>query len=145
MTKYRLEMTEEQARMMIAALDFWMRMRMGQFGELIDLVMPVSPDGNVDDYLQKKECAEQVLLCVRNLLMPDLRGMNSLFGSYSVYKLPETERAFDLLKSIRSCIAWHNNPDGGYEVIYDRPHGEAPKCEAVEDEKGHPTSDTSAD
>ena len=35
--KYRLEMNEAQARTVIAALDFWMRMRIGQWDELADL------------------------------------------------------------------------------------------------------------
>ena len=137
MTKYVLTMTEAQARMMIAALDFFSRMKMGQFGELIDLVMPITP-GTVDNYLSRKECAEQVLLAVRNILMPDLRGMNSLAGSYGVYRSEDTERVFNAMLAIRSCIAWHKNPQGGYEVIYDRPRAinvteEMPKCEVVED------------
>ena len=126
--KYRLEMNEAQARTVIAALDFWMRMRIGQWDELARLTPP-PPNGNIADYQAARDKAKDLLLQARDVVMPELQDMHSLDGSFGVYKFPETERA---------CIAWHKNPQGGYEVIYDRPRAinvaeEMPKCEVVED------------
>lgn len=138
MTKYCLEMTEEQARTVIAALDFLIRMRIGQWEELARLTPP-PPNGNIADYQAALDKAKDFLLQARDVVMPELQDMHSLDGSFGVYKFPGTERAFNILKAVRSCIAWHNNPKGGYEVIYDRPRAinvmeEMPKCEVVADD-----------
>ena len=132
MTKYCMTMTEEQARLVIRALDFFSRMRMGQFGELIGLVLPVS-GGDIDDYVARRDEVERILLDARDVLMPDLRDMNSLHGSFGVYHFADSTRAFHALQAIRSCIAWHNNPAGGVTVEFNRPPGDAPRCEAVDD------------
>ena len=148
MTRYCMTMTESQARLVIRALDFFSRMRMGQFTELIDLVLPVK-GVDIDDYVARREEAVRILLNARDVLMPDLRDMHSLHGSYSVYMFDDARAAWHTLQAIRSCIAWHNNPAGGVTVDFDRPSGDAPKCEAI-DERGddnarQTTTDTSAD
>lgn len=132
MTKYRMTMTEPQARLVIRALDFFSRLRMGQFGELIGLVLPVS-DGDIDDYKRRRDEAERILLDARDVLMPELRDMHSLHGSYGVYAFDDSRAAWHTLQAIRSCIAWHNNPAGGWTVDFDKPSGDAPTVEAVED------------
>lgn len=132
MTRYCMTMTESQARLVIKALDFFSRMRMGQFGELIDLVLPVS-DGDIDEYCKRRDEAARILLDARDVLMPDLLDMHSLHGSYSVYMFDDSRAAWHTLQAIRSCIAWHNNPEGGWTVDFDRPSGDAPTVEAVED------------
>lgn len=131
MTKYCMTMTEKQAQLVIRALDFFSRMRMGQFGELIDLVLTVTDD-DIDDYRKRRNEAARILLEARDVLMPELRDMHSLHGSYGVYHFPESTRAFRALQAIRSCIAWYNNPKGGWTVDFDRPSGDAPTVEAVE-------------
>ena len=133
MAKYRLEMTEEQARTVIAALDFWTRMRIGQWKELVDLCLPCDYE-HIDEWCQKRDDAELLIMSVRDKVMPEL----TYNASYGVYKFEATERAFNVLKAVRSAIAWHNRPEGGYEVIFDRPmaihvNEEMPKCEAVDD------------
>lgn len=131
MLKYTLTMTEEQARITVAALDFWMRMRLGQWKELVGLCLPY--EQNVE-YCDRRDEAELRLMSVRDFVMPELPHN----GSYSVYNFPETERAFNILKAVRSAIAWHNNPEGGWTVDFDRPMDihvkeEMPKCVAMEE------------
>lgn len=134
MTKYRLEMTEEQARTVIAApLDFWTRMRIGQWRELIELCLPFDRE-HIDEWCQKRDVAELLIMSVRDKVMPEL----TYNASYGVFRFEDTERAFNVMKEVRSCLAWHKNPKGGYEVIYDRPmaihvNEVMPKCEVVED------------
>lgn len=142
-------MNEKQARTVIAALDFFMQMRIGQWEELARLTPP-PPNGNMADYQAARDKAKDLLLQARDVVMSELQDMHSLDGSFGVYKFPGTERAFNVLKAVRSCIAWHKNPQGGYEVIYDRTHAinvseEMPKCEVVTDGTGHKTADKGAD
>lgn len=124
MAEYVLTMTEKQARLIMAALDFYMRMRIGQWREVIDLCLPTKAD---DNYKQRKGEAKKTLLDARAIVMPDLP--NDIYATYSVFSFPETRQAYNALLSIRSCIAWHEYPEGGIGVIFDRPLGDAPKCE----------------
>lgn len=148
MTRYRLEMNEEQARTVIDALDFWMRMRIGQWEELTDLCLEPTPDSfkAIEKYYENRETANEKLFEARRIVMPELTKN----ASWGVYKFPETERAFNVMKAVRSCIAWHKNPNGGYLVIYDKPMAvnvtePMPKCEAIEDAEGHKTADAVSD
>ena len=137
MTKYRLEMTEEQARSMIGALDLAIRIKLGQWGELIEHCMVWEPS-KTDEYCRRRDEAEVVLLKARNIVMPELMDMNSLHGSHGVYSGEERERLYNLLLAVRSCIAWHNHPEGGYTVDFRKPmdiyeREEMPRCEVVDD------------
>lgn len=137
MMKYVLTMNEEQAQTVLSALDFYMRMRMGQWDELRMLCFqaPVlTADDSISKYRTLSDIIDEKLFEVRQIVMPELtRG-----ASFGVYKFENTERAFNVLKAIRSARAWHRNQKGGYERIYDRPMAihvreEMPQCEVVED------------
>ena len=137
MTKYRLEMTEEQARGTVAALDLAMRIRLGQFGEIVEQCMELEPD-KTDEWRERREKAEAILLQARDIIMPDLRDMHSLAGGYGVYAKEETERLYNVLLAVRSCLAYHEHPEGGDTVNFREPmaiyiNEEMPKCEVVED------------
>lgn len=91
MTRYRLEMNEKQARMVIDALDFWMRMRIGQWEELTDLCLEPTQD-MIEKYCENREAANEKLFEARQIVMPELTKN----ASWGVYKFPETERAFNV-------------------------------------------------
>lgn len=139
MTKYRLEMNEEQALVTVAALDLAIRIRLGQWGEIVEQCMAWDKEAeSIEEWSMRRDDAEALLLQARDIVMPELRSMHSIAGGHGVFAKDETERAFNVMKAVRSCLAWHNNPKGGYEVIYDRPmaihvNEEMPKCEVVED------------
>ena len=146
MTKYRLEMNEKQARTVIDALDFFMRMRIGQWDELRKLCWVFGNIAGTQEYETKRDAIDEKLMEARQIAMPELTRN----ASWGVYKFENTERAFNILKAVRSCIAWHNNPKGGYGVIYDRPLAinvmeEMPNCEVVDDGTGHKTAHDGAD
>lgn len=131
-TKYVLEMTDDQARIACAAFEFYTRMRLGQFKELVNLCVPYSDD----EWLKKSTEGEDALLEVRKIIFPDLAPH---WGhSYGVYNFPETLDAWQLLQAVRSCRAWHEHPEGGLTVNFDRPikhEGKpVPVCKAVEEE-----------
>jgi len=116
-TKYVLKMqNEDQARTVVAALDFWIRMRIGQWKELVDLCLHFDKE-NIEEWCQRRDEAELLIMGVRDKVMPELRD-NAFYG---VFRFPETERALNLLKAVRSAIAWHNKPEGGWTVDFDRP------------------------
>lgn len=135
MTKYRLEMTEKQARCLVAALDLAIRVRLGQWGEIVEQCLDLEPGKtSIDEYCKKREEAVNLLFEARRVVMPELQGC----ACYGVYSKETTERAFNLLLAVRSCMAWHNEPDGGITVDFDKPLAvnvseTLPKCEAVED------------
>lgn len=132
--KYRLEMTEKQARCVVAALDLSTRILLGQWKEIIECCMDYEP-GKMDEWCQRRDEAEEILLQARKIVMPELTGWGH---SYGVYQREGTERAFNVMKAVRSAIAWHNHQEGGLTVDFDRPMAihvaeEMPKCEVVED------------
>ena len=49
MTKYRLTMTEEQARCVVAALDLAIRIRLGQWNEIVDQCLECDYD-DIDEF-----------------------------------------------------------------------------------------------
>lgn len=136
--KYRLEMTEEQAKTLVNALDLAIRIRMGQWGEIVEQCMKFEA-GKVDDWCERRDKANAFLLKARDIVMPELQDMHSLHGSHGVYANELTERAYNVLLAVRSCIAYHKKPEGGYTVNFHRPMAmyvaeEMPKCEVVGDE-----------
>lgn len=135
MTKYNLEMNEEQARTVIAALDLSMRIRLGQWKEIIEACMDFEPE-KIDEWCERSDKAEDILLQARKIVMPELTG--GWGHSYGVYNREDTERAYNVLLAVRSCLAYHNKPEGGVTVDFREPMDihvkeEMPKCEAVED------------
>ena len=134
MTKYVLTMTEEQARCVVGALDLSMRIRLGQWREIIECCMDYE-SGKMDEWCKRREEAEEILLQARKIVMPELSGWGH---SYGVYNREGTEREYNVLLAVRSALAWHKHPEGGYTVNFDRPRAihvneEMPKCEAVEE------------
>jgi hypothetical protein len=145
MTKYRLEMNEKQARVTVAALDFSMRVWLGQWREIIECCMKFEPE-KLDEWCERRDEAETVLLQARKIIMPELTGCGH---SYGVYNRPETERLYNVLLAVRSCLAYHEHPEGGYTVNFRKPmaihvNEEMPKCEVVDDGKGRETADEGA-
>ena len=129
-------MNEEQARITVAALDFSMRVWLGQWREIIESCMKYEPE-KLDEWCERRDDAEAMLLQARKIVMPELTGWGH---SYGVYNRPETERLYNVLLSVRSCIAYHKKPEGGDTVNFHRPMAmyiaeEMPKCEVFDDER----------
>lgn len=146
MTKYRLEMNEKQARCVVGALNLAMRITLGQWREIIESCMKYEPDKTAE-WCERRDEAEAILMQARKIVMPELTGWGH---SYGVYNRPETERLYNVVLAIRSCLAYHDHPEGGDTVNFRKPmsiyvNEEMPKCEVVDDGKGHKTADKGAD
>ena len=138
MTRYRLEMTEEQARVTVAALDLALRVWLGQWREIIECCMKYEPK-KMDEWCERRDEAEAVLLQARKIVMPELTGWGN---SYGVYNRPETERLYNVLLAVRSCLAYNEQPEGGITVNFREPmaihvNEELPRCEVVEEGDAH--------
>ena len=114
----KLTMTEEQAKIVSLACEFYARVRMGQFNEIVWHLLDIKiPSG---EYCERREKAEQLLLDVRKQLYPDLHGAGH---SYGIGKFDDADLAFDVHQVIR-----HEMGDGRTPSSYH----DLPICERVE-------------
>lgn len=91
----QLTMSEETARVVSIACEFYARMRMGQYDELIWNMMPGKPDG---DWCQRRDEAETLLYEARRRILPELHGIDQ---SYGIGKFEDADRAFDVHQVLR--------------------------------------------
>lgn len=83
MTKYILELTQEQADIISIATDLYCRIRLGQFNRIIDHTLEEHIDEiGIDDFLQRREEAEKYLLAARTICYPELE--NTFQHSYGL-------------------------------------------------------------
>lgn len=101
--KIVLELSKEQADLVRKACEFYARVRIGQFGEIIFHCMDVDTDNN---YFERRERAEEFLLAARNSIYPDLHGAGH---SYGMGKFQDADMAFDVHQVIRKEL-YGNEP-----------------------------------
>ena len=118
MSVLKLELTEEQAHIVSKACEFFARIRMGQYMEIVHNCLDVKQE----HYSEKREALSRVLLHAREFTHPDLERN---FGhSYGMGKYEDADRAFDVHQVIRHALGDDREPFSHYDL---------PKCEAVPD------------
>lgn len=131
--KYVLEMNEQQAKILQVALEFYARVRNGQWSEIPRICLDIK-DKN---WHEKMEDSTLFLEGARKTVYPDL--MKSMAHSYGVGKFPDADMAWELYTTVRHCMAWAKNPDGGCTVDYDPPismrGNEIAKCTIADEEE----------
>ncbi|MFA5407736.1 MAG: hypothetical protein WC343_03090 [Bacilli bacterium] len=108
MTTVTLTLTEEQADTLLAALDIYSRLKMGQFSAVTDLF----PARHFD-----RTAAAAALKEARQAVMPELDPR----GYYGIRNLEAGEQArvaFDVQQVLRHALAWHRYPEGGIGVCF---------------------------
>lgn len=106
----KIKLSEMQAQVIQNALDFYIRCRMGQFGEITAQLFPDKQTDSVVQGLLDR-------LHVEILSMP----ANSYVGIHGV---PEHFKiAYDLKQVIRYHLSFQNNPCGDIGVNFDSPRG----------------------
>lgn len=108
----QLTLTEEQARIVAKACEFYARMRIGQFYEVTWNFLDVQ---SADEYCRRREEAERLLLEVRKQIYPDLTGAGH---SYGIGKFEDADKSFDVYQVIRYAMG------GSYPFSYH----DLPKC-----------------
>lgn len=135
--KYTLTMNPETERVLERALEFYARALFGQMryvcGTLIDSRMSDLPAVNskernwaFNDLMRRRDTAQFYMGLAKGEIWPEL------MGSYGVGHSPESDTAWGVYEVLRYTRAWHENPEGGYTVNFDKPMqwtGEPlPKC-----------------
>lgn len=117
MTSVTLTLTEEQADILLMALDTYSRLKMGQFNAVSDL-FPAR------DFDRGKAAA--ALQAARQAVMPELdpRGYHGIESR----EIPDRARiAFDVEQVLRHALSWHRHPEGGITVNFDKPYWTSPE------------------
>ncbi len=97
--RWLVEMTEDQAREIYAALEFKTRIRMGQFDDLRRLLTPTfSASGEID---RTYKVMEALFAAVKAVAFPDLHRD----ASWGVAHTPSMERLWDMYVTMRNTIA----------------------------------------
>lgn len=117
--KYRITLTEQQAKVVAEACEFFARVRCGQFAEIrwktLDLSLPV------DDYCERRDRMDAILLAARAEAYPELHGAGH---SYGLGKFEDADIAFDVYQVIRAVFG---DPRGAWSVR------ELPTCDEIEE------------
>ena len=119
--RIELSLTEEQARIVSTACDFYARVRLGQFNEILFHCLDIHP--LPDDYYERRELAESLLMVARKQIYPELHGAGH---SYGIGKFKDADLSFDVHQVIRHVMGSGQSPFSYYEL---------PKCRRVEDGK----------
>jgi len=112
-TKYTLTLNEEQARILIRALDLYSRIGIGQFEE----VAQVYDRGLKLDLTTRDRIRA-------GLNIAKVEAGHPVNGSYGIHneKVDDEFRvAYDLQKVVRHRLAWDHQPQGGMGVHFDTP------------------------
>ena len=125
---YQLQVTEEQAAVLERALEFYTRIRNGQFKEILWELRGREACNNSDP-----EYAEALAYQLRGHLFPELgrdRG-----ASYGVGHDHKADVAWDIYQTIRYTTSWHEHPEGGIGVNFHDPlHTSSeplPSCQVI--------------
>lgn len=125
MTKVTITMEEEQANILMEALDFYSRWLEGQFGEGENLfrryigpyaIWPSRPHGL--DIFPDYRMLGKLLELARDAAMPQLER-----GAYiGIYEAPKVARiAYDMRTKIEHDLSWYHQPGGDIGVKFDEP------------------------
>lgn len=124
---YILTLNKEQALTVSKACEFYSRVMMGQFREIAFETMMQSIKR--DDFCTRRDMMEDLLIQARQFAFPDLTGPGH---SYGIGHNASADRAWNAYQALRYAIAWHEHPDGGITVDFQKPYpagGEAvPDC-----------------
>lgn len=111
--------SDAQAKLISGVCELYARVRMGQFKEIIwyflDMKLPS------EDYCERRDEAEQLLLNARESIYPDLHGIGH---SYGIGKFEDADKVYDVHQAIRYARGHWREPFSYYPV---------PKCTVVND------------
>lgn len=120
-----IKCTEEELWKIQTALDFYVRMQIGQYD-------------NIEDYMRWNKVVDRVdhvsdqvtglLLIARNTVFPKLNrglsgsiGLSGCFGVFSQDRPVKGGIAYDIYQEVRYKRSYFLRPEGGWTVDFDRP------------------------
>lgn len=127
---YTLTMTREQAQVAKDALELYARLKIGQFDRITEMLMDIR---DVKDYCERSTVANDILRVAAGIVLG-----RTAHGWPKCIRDDAHKRAWAMFMTIRSRMAWHDHPEGGWGVSFDKPFLEIdeplPKCEVKDDE-----------
>lgn len=93
-----LKLTDKQAKIVARACEFYTRIVLGQFREII---LELVNDDNIQSITENREEIEELLFKARNLIYPDLHGIGH---SYGVGNFEHADKAYDVYQVIRKLF-----------------------------------------
>lgn len=137
----QLTMDRDVAGIVMRACEFYSRVLCGQYDQIPNEVMDsrlakiLKEEGKekmhekFDEVIRQRDDAADVFKNARKIQFPEL----DLFAHYGFGYSELTDRAFDVYQVLRYAIAWHDHPEGGYTVNFDKPMSkyELPKAEFI--------------
>ena len=127
--EYVLHMDAETAQVVLRACEFYCRIRLGQFQEV--RYITVAPLGENDPtFGERIEKCSEALDFARKAAYPELNGPGH---SYGVGHFRDADTAWNTYQVLRYVKAWHEHPEGGDTVNFNKPlrYSDAPmpRCE----------------
>jgi hypothetical protein len=117
MPTYRLTgLTEKHLRAILKATEFFERISMGQFNELLDVADPHHKLTH-----EEREPAETYLALARQCLIPELKSNFAYWSIRSSEVHDDARICYDFLQVVRNRLAWDNHPEGGWTYDFDAP------------------------
>ena len=111
---YNLNITKEQAEVLIKALDLYSRIGIGQFEEI--LKHPTWRYKLISSDHQINRAAEIMIADLRQLITGERHGGPGITVSEEHNRI-----AYDMLQVIQHRLAWDENPEGGTQVNFHDP------------------------
>ena len=107
----KITFTKEQAGLVSTACEFYTRIKIGQFNEIVwntfsfnsDVIKNVS----ADEFCDRRDKAEEALFAARKFIYPELHGIGH---SYGVGKFENADMAFDIYQVIRPHFGDDRSP-----------------------------------
>lgn len=96
----RLTMTEDDARYVANACEFFARVKNGQFKEIIWNFLDIRMDA--DDFCKRQEQMEDLLYKARAILYPQLG--EHIGSSWGYGKFRDADKAFDVYQLLRAAL-----------------------------------------
>lgn len=122
--RYILTLTPEQENITEQALELLARLHIGQFERIAELLC----DPRDTDYCKRRDLARDLLRLAAIVVF----GRSPINYPDVKEKSTEHERAWTIYSVLRYTRSWHENPQGGFTVNYDKPlnlaGGPMPKC-----------------
>lgn len=112
-----LEFSENEMGMIINSLDFYMRMHIGQYREILLDLRWYRDCSQLDDFENELQI---LFMKIRDLVLPDISGYG-WSGSYGIFNPDVDYRAgiaYDMMQVFRNKLAYYKHPEGGITVDF---------------------------
>ena len=106
----QLNLTDRQAKIAARACEFYTRIVLGQFNEII---LELVNDTNIDSVVENRQEIESLLFKARDLIYPDLHGRGH---SYGVGEFEHADKSYDVYQAIRSLFGDTRTPFSYYTL-----------------------------